>query len=34
MAEIYAKMPMNESDQEVEAMDTEIDAALKEVEVA
>ncbi len=34
MAEIYAKMPMNEGEQEVEAMDTEIDAALKEVEVA
>lgn len=34
MAEIYAKMPMQEGEQEVEAMDTELDAALKEVEVA
>lgn len=34
MAEIYAKMPMEEADHEAEVMDTEIDAALKEVETA
>ena len=34
MAELYAKMPMLEADHEAEVMDTEIDAALKEVEVA
>ena len=34
MAELYAKMPMIEADHETEVMDTEIEAALKEVEVA
>lgn len=34
MAELYAKMPMVEAEHETEVMDTEIDAALKEVEVA
>lgn len=34
MAEIYAKMPMQEGEPEGEAMDTEIEAALKEVEAA
>lgn len=34
MAEIYAKMPMEGVDHESEVMDTEIEVALKEVEVA
>ena len=34
MAELYAKMPMAENEHEGEVLDTELDAALKEAEVA